>query len=125
MEKNETAKWLKRIFILLCFPVLTGSILLTVSIAENISFMLDDSPSFYGTTKVIAANGDLKPGDTITESNMGVVTMQNDELPAHYIPTSSFVAIRGHKIIAPLSHKSPLNWYATDIPKTNRVDSIN
>ena len=119
METNESAKWLKRIFILLCFPVLAGSILLAVSVVENISYMLDDSSSFYDTTKVIAANGDLKPGDIITEDCIGVITMQNDELPAHYIPTSSFIAIRGHKIITAISHKAPLNWYATDIPKTN------
>ncbi|WP_372806863.1 hypothetical protein [Pontiella sp.] len=119
METNESAKWLKRIFILLCFPVVIGSILLTVTIVENLSYMLDDSPSFFDTTKVVAANGDLKPGDIITEDRVGVMTMQNDELPAHYIAASSFVAIRGHKIIAPLSHKAPLSWYATDVPKTN------
>jgi Flp pilus assembly protein CpaB len=121
METNESAKWLKRIFILLCFPVVIGSILLTLTIVENISYMLDDSPSFYDTTKVIAANGELKPGDIITEDNIGVITMQNDELPAHYIPTSGFVAIRGYKIITPLSHKAPLSWYATEVPKTNIV----
>ena len=125
METNESAKWLKRIFILFCFPVTIGSILLTVTIVENISYMIDDTPSIWNTTKVIAANGELNPGDIITEDKIGVITMQNDELPAHYIPSSGFVAIRGHKIITPLSHRAPLSWYATDIPKTNIVITAN
>ena len=121
METNDTTKWIKRLFILICFPTVIGSFLLVVLVIDNISYMLDDSPSVWDTTKVIAAKGALQPGDLITESNIGVITMQNDELPPYYIPTSSFAAIRGHKIITPLTHKAPLTWYATDIPKTNIV----
>ena len=133
MEINESAKWIKRIFVLICFPVVIGSILLTLSLIEEVSYLNSDSTSSFDwscvstnipfETEVLAALGDIEPGDEFVDQNVVVISLPDNELPSHYILPQDLPALSGHKATQRITHNSPINWFFTDVPISKAVKS--
>lgn len=117
MENSKTDKWLKRIFILLSFPVIIGSTLLSLTLAEQISWMLDDGEESHETIKILVMKHNLMPGDELSNMNVAVMSRSETNLPAAFLTPQDFWIINGRKITYPIKQKEPITVFHTDVVK--------
>ena len=122
MESNRTDKWLKRIFILLCFPVAIGSTLLTLSVVEELSWLLEKDEEYYETTKILVMQHNLMPGDVLSEMNVAIMSRSKTNLPSAFLIPQDFWIINGHKITYPIKRKEPITIFHTDLVESEESE---
>lgn len=82
-----------------------------------------ESNKTNGKITVIAAAENLVAGAVIGTNNLGVRNLAPRDLPNGYIPIDCLGVIDGHKLVAPVSYRQPLQWRLTDIVLTNRLQT--
>ena len=67
-------------------------------------------------TTIIAATVDLQSGILLTTNHLGTMSVGDIALPNGYIVPRDYQVLLGHRTISPITRKTAITWFNTDIP---------
>jgi len=109
---------LKIIVWIVAVPAILITILLSLEIWSEASYLVDD------TTCVVVAKTDLTVGIMLSTNNLARHRFDDSKLETDdYVCYGDASVLFGHKLIADIKRGEPIEWHSTDIVITNQVNS--